>query len=183
MKGPGKTTVSAAASLLALAAFGASALPGFGANDGTVTAQVNVSSLEGLCITIAPSGGGQGVSFGTLPFNAFGNENVSDGSPDIQVTSCASGAQTLLARGTDATGAGALWFIFDDATSENPNRYKLGLGNTPAGTTFLFLTNKTVGSVAVGATTTFTPKLVMPIDGSSGNGQTMTMTYLFTATV
>jgi hypothetical protein len=181
MRRPGRRTASAAAALLALAAFGASALPGFGAPNGTVVAQVNVSSPEGLCITITPSGPGQGVSFGTLPFNTLENPVVADGSPTIQVTSCASGAQTLLAQGTDATGNGALWFLFDDAIV-SASQYMLGLG-TPTETTFLFLTNKPVGSVAVGATRTFVPKLVMPIHGSPGNGKTMTMTYLFTATV
>lgn len=169
--------------LLGVLACAASAAPVFSANGGSVNAQVTAIAQEDLCIIVSPSGAGQSVNFGTLPFNAVGSSEVASGSPDIQVTNCGTGTQTILARGTDATGgAGAgIWFLVDGAISL-PNLYKLGLGNA-AGTTFLSLSNVGVGSHAPNVTTTFTPRIVMPIAGSSGGGQTFSMSYVFTATV
>jgi hypothetical protein len=48
--------------------------------------------------------------------------------------------------------------------------------------TWLTSTNLNIGSQAVSASNTYTPNLVMPCTGSQGNGQTMTMSYIFTAT-
>ena len=167
---------------VALAAFGTTAMPVFGADNATVTA--NVVAGVTACITVTPSGAGQNVSFGTQPYNAPGSSAVSIGSPNIQVTNCGTGSATLLARGTDATNPVATWSLTNgtvcSSLSPQLDQYKLGFGGPVP--TYLTTTNSTVASLGIGGQPFFQPVLVMPCTGSQGNGQTMTMSYIFTAT-
>jgi hypothetical protein len=168
--------------LAGLAAFGVSAVPVFGADSGTVNAQVNAGVTA--CITTTTDAANSNVDFGTLPFNATGASVVSNGSPSITVTNCGSTTQSLLARGTDATGPSATWTLTSGSvcdTSGTVDQYKLGI-STVATPTWLTSTNLGIGSQATASSTTYTPRLVMPCTGSQGNGQTMTMSYVFTAT-
>jgi hypothetical protein len=66
-------------------------------------------------------------------------------------------------------------------TSGTPNQYRLGI-NLLATPQWLTTTNLSIGSQMVSASNTYVPNLVMPCTGSQGNGETMTMSYIFTAT-
>ena len=171
-------------SLLAIVA----PLSAFSAGNGTVSAHV----LAGIspCITISSPASGGAVDFGNLAFSPQASTQFSEGSgsPDITVASCATPTQTLLASGTDATintlPAWTLATQLSVCTAASINTYRLGLRT---GTTDLFLTtnNQTVATLpqAPAGMVTRTPRITMPCAGSSGSGQTETMTYNFTATI
>ena len=168
--------------LVGLVAFGVSAVPVFGADSGTVNAQVSAGVTA--CITTTTDAANSNVDFGTLSFNATGASVVSNGSPSITVANCGSTTQSLFARGTDATGTSATWTLTNGTvcdTSGTPNQYRLGI-NPLAGPLWLTTTNLNVASQMVSGSNTYVPNLVMPCTGSQGNGQTMTMSYIFTAT-
>jgi hypothetical protein len=175
-------TVAGVAALV----IGASSMPVFAADNVTVTAQVIANGAA--CLTV--SANGSNVDFGTAPFLAgVGTTTVTVGAPNVTVTSCSTGSETVLARGTDATAAGVVWTLITTAPCGSippptTNQYNLGLragGNTPD--TFLSTTNTSLGTVAANGTLGRTPIMRMPCTGSSGSGQTMTMSYVFTATV
>ena len=166
---------------LAVLALGASALPGFAADTGTVNAQV-VAGSGAACLTVSTS-----VNFGTAPFNGATSTTVV-GTPNIVVTSCGvvGKTETILVRGTDATATGATWTLTTAVQcnpQSTPNLYNLGLRLTGGTDTLLAPTNTSLGTLAGSASLTRTPILRMPCTGSAGSGQTMAMSYVFTATV
>ena len=161
---------------VALLAFGASAVPVFGAGNGSVNAQVTAAAAAAPCITV-PSAT---VDFGTQPFNAAGNTNAAQAA-SIMVTSCGTAGQNLLARGTDATGTGASWTLTTAAMCPaTPVLDQYNLGLSPGGS--LATTDSVVRlMMGPGEPVTFSPTITMPCAGSSGAGQTMSMSYVFTA--
>jgi hypothetical protein len=180
---------------LTAAGWALSPLVAFSADNGTVPASV----LAGIspCITItSPSPAVGSVNFGNLPFSPQGSVNFSEGSgtPDITVASCASSGQTLLARGSHAVGTTDPNTVWTLAASIVPigqtcgptaplNVYRLGLG-TAGLNEYLTTNNAAIGSLAGSASTfTRTPLITMPCAGSSGNGDSMTMAFTFTATL
>ena len=174
--------------VLAVLAFGASAVPVFGADSGSVNAQVTVQQAPAACITVPTTT----VDFGTRPFNPPGNSNTSSAAP-ITVTGCATGGngQRLLARGTNAIGADASWelttapvCVADGAQVFRTNRFNLWLSGGPSGTVQLAATDSVVRP-QMGPVEEFSasPTITMPCEGSSGAGQTMSMSYIFTATL
>ena len=166
---------------VAALAIGASSVPVFAADNGTVNAQVIANGAA--CLTVSSN-----VDFGTAPFLAAGTTTVTVGAPNIAVTSCSTATETVLARGTDASATGVAWTLITAApcpiAAPTTNQYNLGLrvgGNTPDA--FLSGTNASLGTVAANATLSRTPIMRMPCTGSAGSGQTMSMSYVFIATV
>ena len=165
---------------VAALAIGASSVPVFAADNGTVNAQVIANGAA--CLTVSSN-----VDFGTAQFLALGTTTVTVGSPNIGVTSCSGVSETVLARGTDATAAGVTWTLVTAGQCSPQgllNAYNLGLrvgANTPD--LFLSSANSSLGTVAANGTLSRTPIMRMPCTGSTGSGQTMSMSYVFTATV
>jgi hypothetical protein len=172
-----------AVATVAALAVGAPALPVFAADNGTVSAQVIAGGTA--CLTVPSS-----VDFGTAAFLAAGTQTVTTGSPNIAVSSCSTATETVLARGTDATAPGVVWTLTTTApcplAAPTTNQYNLGLrpiGGTGTTDVFLSGTNGSLGTVAANTTLTRIPIMRMPCTGSAGAGQTMSMSYVFTATV
>ena len=168
---------------LAGLAFGASAVPVFSADGGAVNAQVTATAGPAACITLPAAT----VDFGTLPFNAAGASTVSLAAP-IKVTGCANGGMVLLARGTDATSANAAWTLTGTTMCPSTpvsNQYNLGLSANGGASTDNLTTTDAVVWAQMGPSeeVSKTPTIAMPCVGSIGAGQTMTMSYVFTATL
>ena len=166
---------------VAALALGASAMPVLAADNGTVNARVVAGGAA--CLTVSSD-----VDFGTAQFQPVGSGSVVAGAPSIIVTSCATANQAILARGTDATGTQATWNLTTtticSAILAQPNQYNLGLRLQGSTDTFLSTTNASISSsLGAGASLTRTPVMRMPCTGSNGTGQTMTMSYVFTATL
>jgi len=171
-----------------LTATALSALPAFSADNGTVNASVVAGAAP--CITISSPPNGSPVNFGTLPFSTGNTPARTSGTPDITATNCGTSSETFLAKGTNATGSGptpATWSLESlplancSATLNTYNLMLLGPNNTD---TFLDdLANASLGSVLANSGLTRTPRIVMPCSGSNGSSQTMTMSFVFTATI
>jgi Glycine rich protein len=150
---------------------------GGGSDNGSVAAQVTVPS-SAACIQISTSA----VDFGTLP---LGSEDQ-PGSPDITVTNCSGLDSVILARGTDATGAGgAQWALTTTldtcAGTLGTDRYGLKLEQA-GGETPLTTENNTVTTLAAGAADTRTARIDTACPGSTGSGTTMSMQITYLAT-
>jgi hypothetical protein len=123
-------------------------------------------------------------SFGTL---ALGAENQ-PATPDITVTNCSGSNATLLASGTDATGPGALWTLTDTARNcvDTPplavDQYKLRVAPAGGPATYLTTGNKTVQTLAAGASSAHTLQITTACPGSSGAGKTMSQQVNYTVT-
>ena len=167
--------------LIATLALGGSAVPVFAADNGTVNAQV--TATEVACILVLPA---STVDFGSAGFNAQGVQNVTVAAAAIRVTSCSGASQTLFGKGTDATAGAATWNLVTTpqcSTTGGPlNQYNLGLRSVTSDT-YLATTDTSLGSLASSGSYDRTAILRMPCTGSSGTGQSMTMSYVFTATV
>ena len=153
-----------------------STTPGMAADSGTVDAQVTISE-SAACIELSVSA----ISFGTL---ALGAEDVS-GSPAISVSNCADADATILASGTNATGASGTWNLVDStATCANTlglDNYHLGLA-TPEIVTTLSTSNKEVASLAAAASIDHVARIWTACPGSLGAGETMSMQISYVAT-
>jgi hypothetical protein len=163
--------------VLALLAFGASAVPVFGSDNGSVTAHVAVQAAPAACITVL----GTTVDFGTRPFNPAGSSTSAQASPII-VTGCATGGMNLLARGTNATSATASWTLTADSmcpATPVVDQYNLRLFNTNLTTS----DSMVLPMMGPNEQVSLPPAITMPCVGSSGAGQTMSMSYVFTATI
>ncbi len=184
-----------------LIAFAASAVPVYGAGKGTVTATVTAQAAA-ACITVSGD-----VTFGTRSFTPVGTvPEPHQGSNPIVITHCGTASQSIFGRGTDAQNDGAsgpvmppdpsgtvVWVLTGDPVCPTPveggapsgDRYNLGLstiaGNVP---TFVALTKSDLQLTTLAAGSTFTREagLVMPCAGSVGDGYTLSMSYIFTAT-
>jgi hypothetical protein len=124
------------------------------------------------------------VTFGT---QRFGSEDVG-ATPGITVTNCSGTDEILLARGTDASGAGAAWNLVDTAGScaagtlaTDDYHLKLRRDDTQA-VTRLADDNKTIRPFAAGESGILDALIDMPCPGSSGAGQTMAMQIVFLVT-
>jgi hypothetical protein len=100
------------------------------------------------------------------------------------VTNCAGSSGLVYARATDATGPSAAWDLVDSAATcadaLGVDAYHLRLGG--AGTVQLSTENKSLGSIASGATSNQTARIDTACPGSTGAGTTMTFEILFLAT-
>lgn len=152
--------------------------PAMAAESGTVDAEVTVARAA-ACLEVSTSS----VSFGTL---ALGTENAA-GTPEIVITNCGDGDETLFASGTDAIGTNAAWTLTDSsatcATTLGTDNYRLGL-TTPAGASVATLStgNKELATLAAGEAPTHVARISTACPGSTGSGTTMSMqiNYLVT---
>jgi hypothetical protein len=151
--------------------------------DGTVTATVNVNI--GPCISVAPT------SFVYAPAGFSSSQPVTttpSGTKPI-VTNCSNQAENILARGSAATGpGGAAWELQGGVLqcSSGPDKYRHEIHQLGGSTMPLTLVNQTwEGSVpATGSDTRVLDGiLTMPCTGSTGGGQTMSMSIFLTAVV
>jgi hypothetical protein len=174
--------VAAATAAVVLAPLSARA-----ADTGSVGARVVAGVAP--CITINSPSNNALVDFGSLPFSATPGSSQAPGSPDITIANCATASESLLASGTNATAANATWTLsagLPNQCSNNLNVYRLALRDANQADLFLTTNNQTVGTLGTaipGSTITRTPRITMPCSGSGGNGQTMSMSYNFTATI
>lgn len=145
-------------------------------DSGTVTAQVTVPT-SAACLELSTSS----VDFGTLSLGA----EDQPGSPAVTVTNCSGVSETILARGTDASGAGATWTLDDSADacagSLGTDAYHLDLAAATSSVR-LSTTNKLLGTLGSGSTADHTARISTACPGSSGGGTTMTMQIVFVAT-
>jgi hypothetical protein len=150
-------------------------------DSGVVDADVTVPT-SAACIELSTTS----VSFGT---QLLGGENLV-ASPQIEVTNCSGGDQDLLARGTNAAGAGATWQLVNDTGScgagtlaTDDYHLKLRFSAAPDVVIPLSTNNAPLQEeLAGGDTTFFEPLIDMPCPGSSGSGQTMGMQIVFVVT-
>jgi hypothetical protein len=160
------TGLGAAVALLAAAA------PAFTADQGTINMSVQVASP---CITVSPTD----VSFGTKSFSPSAESPVStDGSDRPAVRNCATSTESLYVRGSEAVGSlGARWALGTPETIA-VNRYGLRVNGQAVA-----LSNDPFGTPLAAADTRLAlPILFMPLAGSDGSGQTMSMSVTITAT-
>jgi hypothetical protein len=161
-----------------LAATLVGAVPTMAAGSGTVDAEVTVARAA-ACLELSTTA----VSFGTL---ALGAENQA-GTPNIVVTNCGDGQETLFASGTNATGGDTTWTLVDSeatcATTLGTDNYHLALGAPGGGVLATLSTdNKSLGTFAAAATATQEARISTACPGSSGGGTTLGMqiNYLVT---
>ena len=151
---------------------------GGGSSSGTVTADVTMAA-SAACLELSSTS----ISFGTL---GFGAEDV-PATPSLTVTNCATASGTLLASATDAAGTTASWTLVDSnatcADTLGVDTYRLNLQSADlAAPVSLGTTNKTVQTLAAGASTTHIPHIYTPCPGSSGDGETLTFQINYLAT-
>jgi type 1 fimbria pilin len=154
-----------------------SAVPAFGADTGTVNAQVTVASP---CITVSP---GQ-IDF---PTAAFGTNVAGNSAQQISVTNCSSASERIFARGSDATSttSGALWSLISSSFScpGSNDLYGLALTRADSGVRTDLQSGIQLIDPAhtAGATVEWGPSISLPCSGSSGAGETMAMQFVFVA--
>jgi len=172
----------------ALTALAASAVPAFSADNGTVNAKVTVAAP---CLTVSLTAGATQLDFGTTPFG--GGSSYSNG---ISLTNCASAAENISARGTNATSttSTASWTLQDSPRTcpSTPNVYVLAtqawnsdgtLTLGPGSATFLSTSDKPlVSGLSPGSRPVFT-SISVPCPGSAGAGETMSFQFIYTASL
>ena len=150
-----------------------------GSDSGTVDATISMSESS-VCIELSTAA----VDFGTGQFGQVGVP----GTPEILVTNCGAGEETLFARATDATAPGASWDLVKNSEECGDtlglDEYHLwlhenqtsdvdwGLGNT----------NTVLETVQAGSFGSFGPSIDTACPGSTGAGLQMSMQIVFTAT-
>lgn len=169
--------------LVVVGAFFAGGVPAFG--DGTDSVTVTASVQAEACITVGTSN----INYTTAPFSS-GTTLVTRDSSVQDVDSCATAPQTLLVKGTNATGPGANWSLTDVngncSAGLSVNQFRHEIGTISGNPLSLRLTtiDRSIGTlltthVDMNFATTFT----MPCTGSGGAGQTVSSSIIFTATV
>ena len=161
----------ATAAVIALLAVVLGAQPAFGDDEGTVAAQVTVAAP---CIQVTPAQ----LDFGTLGLSSAAS--TSGAARPLTATNCGA-ASSLLGRGTDATSTGgASWTLVGSDLCSAPNRYQQRVDTGPASIP-LVTQDTTLRSLAAAEVANLNAIVVMPCTGSSGAGQVMTFSYVFTA--
>jgi hypothetical protein len=161
-------------------------LSGVGTDGGSggVTIEVDVEAPAVPCLLVSSSH----LDFGTLAFST--SDALSTASRDVTISSCSSGDEAVLAQGTDATGDGdpaGAWTL--SSAGGNPcvapiDTYGIGLtGDAGQGPTVLQVSTGTSSWLTLGAEASAptTVDYLMPCEGSSGAGQTMSSQITFTA--
>jgi hypothetical protein len=151
--------------------------PGGGAS-GVVSAQVSVAAAA-ACLQLSTGS----VDFGTLPLEAADQAAT----PNVTITNCSTAGETLLASGTNATGAGASWNLVDNAatcaSALGTNNYHLSVESPPqVPQTQLATTNKTIQTLTAAQAVAHTIRIDTACPGSSGAGLTMTMSINYLVT-
>ena len=161
---------------------------GFGATpNGGLELRVTVPREAAPCVLLDATS----IDFGTLPFST--EAALSEGSANVNVSSCSTGSQALYASGTDANGSGASpahWAL--SSVGGNPcgiglNQYGVALGTDGSGGMPASFQLSAVPSSWIvqtaGAATASSVAYQMPCVGSDGAGQTMSSQVTFLATV
>ena len=169
----------AAALLAVMGLVGISGTAAFGADNGTVNATVSVQDVP--CVTV----GTPSIDYGT---KAFSDGTLVTGSGTISnVDSCSTAAQTLSAKGSDATGsAGAAWTLVSSfgCGTGSTNEYRHTVRNSTGATVTLSLADQAIWNLTSNQQDVSIPTtLIMPCEGSSGAGQVMSMQVILTATI
>jgi hypothetical protein len=163
------------AGLVATCAVAASAAPAFGDSEGTVTAQVSVAAP---CIQATPAQ----LDFGSLGFSQSTTSPIA-ATRQLTLTSCAGGSQNVFARGTAAASPGGTAWTLEPNQGDlcsTLDRFAQRIGND--GFSYpLSLQNTSVAALPGNSADSVDAILVMPCVGSSGGGEVMTFSYLFTA--
>jgi glycine rich protein len=138
---------------------------------GTVGANVTVPT-SAACLELSTTA----IDFGTQRFGA----EKQPATPTVTVTNCSGLSGRLLASGTDATGTGATWTLVDApetcADTLGLDRYRLDLAAPEwLGDSLLGKLPSPFVDLAPGQSSDQTVKITMPCPGSSGGGQTMSM--------
>ena len=159
-------------------------------SSGDVSGTVTVQQPASPCITIDNTS----VAFGTLGFSPSPTSTIfGDANPSTTLTNCSgpSGSggvtQQLFARGSDATGSGALWNLAATTTPCSAGQDVYGYTVRPnpgtANGTSLTATDVLLSSTwGPGPDAGWLHRIYMPCAGSSGAGQTMSTNVTFTAT-
>lgn len=165
------------AGFLVACAIAASAAPAFGDSEGTVSAQVTVAAP---CIQVSP---GQ-LDFGTLGFSQSATSPQAATRP-LDLSNCGGSSQNIFARGTNATSTGGTNWTLEPNQPDlcsTLDRFGQRIITTVASYP-LSLQDTSVASLSGGQTSSVDAALVMPCVGSSGAGEVMTFSYVFTATL
>ena len=158
--------------MAAAAVLAVSATPAFTADQGTVNMTIAVASP---CITVSP----QNIAFPGSTFSpSVESPSKSEAGNRVDVTNCSESSESLFISATDASGSlGASWTLGTPGTIDI-NRYGLLVGTQPA-----TKSNQPIGSPLTAGNIRRDPlMLYMPLAGSSGSGQTMSMSLTYTAT-
>ena len=153
-------------------------IPGSGGSDAaTVGADVDVRD-SAACLLLATTQ----VSFGTL---SLGDENKAAG-PEIMIKNCSGNTENVFASGTAATGVGASWSLVEStetcADTLGLDRYRLLLTSIEfAAPISLSVNPKAVTTLPADFVSTETARIFMACPGSTGGGQTMSMSINYLA--
>jgi hypothetical protein len=144
---------------------------------GSVGADVDVRSSE-ACLLLSTNQ----VSFGTL---SLGDEDKAAG-PEIMIKNCSGNTEDVFASGTAATGTGASWSLVDSAETcadtLGTDRYRLALHSIEFAAPIGLTTDpKAVTTLPSEFVSTETARIFMACPGSSGGGETMSMSINYLA--
>ena len=170
-----------------VAALGATAVPAFTADSGTVTLSVTAQAPAAPCLEINTTN----IDFGTQPFSQPNNPiSPLDG---FALRNCGQANEHVAAAGTDAVGAQGAWTLTSQLDSAGPcqagvDKYALNVGGLGDISVLLANTPQLLGFNSAAhvfePSPTFSPlgvRLFMPCQGSNGAGETKTFSASFTA--
>lgn len=152
---------------------------GGGSDTGTVDAVVAMAASV-VCLELSTTS----IDFGTRQFGDVG----AAAAPLIDITNCGGVSETILARGTDASGAGpSAWSLVSTGSCVDEtlglDEFRLTLEDqATADRMSLTTTNTTLHSLAGGASASHEALIDTPCPGSSGAGVVMAMQIVFVAT-
>jgi hypothetical protein len=164
-----------------LAILAASAGPVFGDDTGTVAAQVTAATP---CLLIQ---GSTSIDFGTATFSTPGpTGNALFKNPgESTLVNCTDAGESVFARATDAAGSGgAAWSLEPNLTNPctaGPDTFS-AMAADSTGAKFLTTANSTFRTLSGGESRPIGFTMYMPCTGSSGAGQTMSFSYIYTVT-
>lgn len=147
---------------------------------GTVDAVVTMAD-SAVCLELSTAA----IDFGTRQFGEVG----AAAAPLIGVTNCSAVGESILVRGTDATGpGGAAWSLVTFGACQTgvlgTDKFRLRLASQAVPDLFVdFGTeNVTLQALVAGATANHEAQIDTPCPGSTGAGAVMSMQVVFTAT-
>lgn len=152
-------------------------LPAFGQGPAaTVTATVTMGSTA--CLIASPNS----VAFGIVAFTQPGAAPQT-ATASISLHNCSAQAVNVLARGSNASG-GATWTLTPGSLGvcSTANTFIQGVRDSAESEKRLSLVNQPFTVVQPGVSTPITLTFLPPCTGSTGGGNSVTLTYIFTAT-
>jgi hypothetical protein len=170
--------------LLIAIGLGLSPLSTFGQQaETTVTASVRIASS---CLIVSPTA----VDFGTLELTQptaarSAVAQPTEATATVSLRNCSSQNETILVRGGPATGAGVLWSHAPPGADVciGPNLFIQGVRDAARSEKRLTIIDQAFKTMPAGASEPVTLTLTPPCSGSTGAGQTLTVKYIFVATL